>query len=57
MAAKLLEKRFGIKNVKDWMKEYDADNDGRLSYHEFKRSLKSFLNIGQDNKNGEGEEA
>ena len=56
MAAKLLEKRFGIKNVKDWMKEYDADNDGRLSYHEFKRSLKSFLNIGQD-KNGEGEEA
>ena len=27
------------------MKENDADNDGRLSYHEFKRSLKSFLNI------------
>ena len=30
------------------MKENDADNDGRLSYHEFKRSLKRFLNIKED---------
>merc|ERR1712193_376451 len=48
MAAKLLEKRFGIKDVKEWMKEYDADNDGRLSYMEFKKSLRKFLNLGGD---------
>ena len=69
MAAKLLEKRFGIKDVscgtprdvvisdlmtdfywqvKQWLKTNDADNDGRLSYLEFKRSLKQFLNINEN---------
>merc|ERR1712032_852464 len=48
MAAKLLEKRFGIKDVKEWLKDNDADNDGRLSYMEFKKSLKKFLNLGGD---------
>ena len=56
MAAKLLVKRFGIKDVsklmkKDlftfiskkvpsWMKQFDEDNDGRLSYKEFKLVMK-----------------
>ena len=74
MAAKLLEKRFGIKDVsykvnislinnssilkvKEWLKDNDADNDGRLSYMEFKKSLKKFLNLGGDDgkeeENGE----
>ena len=74
MAAKLLEKRFGIKDVsyeviiylsiyisifkvKEWLKDNDADNDGRLSYMEFKKSLKKFLNLGVDDgkeeENGE----
>ena len=72
MAAKLLEKRFGIKDVsyeviiyliiyisilkvKEWLKDNDADNDGRLSYMEFKKSLKKFLNLGggQEEENGE----
>ena len=39
------------------MKEHDADNDGRLSYMEFKKSLKKFLNLGGDDakeeENGE----
>ena len=69
MAAKLLEKRFGIKDVsfsscivqkqvylnvsfsskvKEWLKVNDADNDGRLSYMEFKKSLKNFLNINDE---------
>jgi len=48
MAAKLLEKRFGIKDVKEWLKVNDADNDGRLSYMEFKKSLKNFLNINEE---------
>merc|ERR1712087_421460 len=48
MAAKLLEKRFGIKDVKQWLKTNDSDNDGRLSYLEFKKSLKKFLNINDE---------
>ena len=34
--------------VKQWLKTNDADNDGRLSYLEFKRSLKQFLNINEN---------
>ena len=52
MAAKLLEKRFGIKDVKEWLKENDVDNDGRLSYMEFKKSLTNFLNIESKEENG-----
>merc|ERR1719220_704125 len=48
MAAKLLEKRFGIKDVKEWLQSNDADNDGRLSFLEFKKSLKEFLNINDE---------
>ena len=57
MAAKLLVKRFGIKDVSklmkirsfyldflkkvpSWMKQFDEDNDGRLSYKEFKLVMK-----------------
>ena len=43
--------------VKEWLKDNDADNDGRLSYMEFKKSLKKFLNLGGDDgkeeENGE----
>ena len=69
MAAKLLEKRFGIKDVscssagtftishtykvKEWLKMNDSDHDGRLSYMEFKKSLKKFLNITNEEQNGE----
>ena len=68
MAAKLLEKRFGIKDVscssagtftichtykvKEWLKMNDSDHDGRLSYMEFKKSLKKFLNLNNDEQNG-----
>lgn len=34
--------------VKEWLKENDADNDGRLSYMEFKKSLRKFLNLDTD---------
>jgi len=39
MAAKLLMKRFGIKDVPSWMKQFDEDMDGRLSYREFKTAI------------------
>merc|ERR1711976_1152294 len=55
MAAKLLEKSFGIKDVKGWLKQNDADNDGRLSYMEFKKSLKNFLNPQGDGQKQEAE--
>jgi hypothetical protein len=48
MAAKLLEKRFGIKDVQGWMKTCDSDNDGKLSYKEFNSSLKKYLAIHAD---------
>merc|ERR1712050_167206 len=56
MATKLLQKRFGIKNVKDWMKDNDTDGDGRLSYAEFKKSLKQILNIQLAEEKEAGEE-
>ena len=34
--------------VKQWLKTNDSDNDGRLSYLEFKKSLKDFLNINDE---------
>merc|ERR1712223_1757794 len=55
LAEKLLEKRFGIKDVKEWLKENDADNDGRLSYMEFKKSLRKFLNLDTDENVNEEE--
>merc|ERR1712227_293270 len=39
MAAKLLMKRFGIKDVPTWMREFDENSDGRLSYKEFKMAI------------------
>ena len=96
MAAKLLEKKFGIKDVSRreeykhildqinqsiiyqggtldktycywttiilikstfkvalWMKSTDTDNDGKLSYKEFNRSLKEFLKITADDNDDE----
>ena len=86
MAAKLLEKKFGIKDVSSdnfqdfyqcyhfwsqvvdfiliftiyfrvqvvhWMKSTDTDNDGKLSYKEFNRSLKEFLKITADDNEEE----
>ena len=38
--------------MKVWLKSNDADNDGRLSYMEFKKSLKKFLNLNNDEQNG-----
>jgi Ca2+-binding EF-hand superfamily protein len=35
------------------MKENDVDNDGRLSYSEFKKSLKQLLNIMEEEKENE----
>merc|ERR1712080_486700 len=39
MAAKLLEKNFGIKNVLKWLKESDTGDDGKLTYREFKEAI------------------
>ena len=35
------------------MKENDVDNDGRLSYSEFKKSLKQLLDIAEEKKEDE----
>lgn len=39
MACKLLQKRFGIKNVATWLKTTDSDNDGKLSFTEFSKAI------------------
>ena len=36
-----------------WMKSTDTDNDGKLSYKEFNRSLKEFLKITADDNDDE----
>ena len=41
--------------MKGWLKQNDADNDGRLSYMEFKKSLKNFLNPQGDGQKQEAE--
>ena len=41
--------------MKGWLKQNDADNDGRLSYMEFKKSLKNFLNPQGDGQKQESE--
>ena len=56
MAAKLLDKKFGIKDVtficilhlatcvlqaSAWMKEKDVDKDGRLNFKEFKSAIRA----------------
>ncbi|XP_023329128.1 calmodulin [Eurytemora carolleeae] len=43
MACKLLQKRFGIVNVSEWMKEVDGDSDGKLDYEEFAGSIMEIL--------------
>ena len=44
---------FGILQVNNWMKSTDTDNDGKLSYKEFNRSLKEFLKITADDNDDE----
>ena len=44
---------FGILQVNNWMKSTDTDNDGKLSYKEFNRSLKEFLKITADDNDEE----
>ena len=39
--------------VVHWMKSTDTDNDGKLSYREFNRSLKEFLKITADDNEEE----
>ena len=39
--------------VVHWMKSTDTDNDGKLSYKEFNRSLKEFLKITADDNEEE----
>merc|ERR1711936_1450226 len=39
MACKLLQKRFGIKNVGAWLRSTDTDSDGKLSFTEFSKAI------------------
>ena len=38
-ACKLIQARFEITEVDDWMEKVDSNKDGSLSYEEFKHSL------------------
>jgi len=38
-AAKLIRDRFGFDEIEDWIEKVDYDNDGILTYEEFKFSL------------------
>merc|ERR1712002_1253445 len=38
-ACKLIQARFNISEVDDWMSQVDSNQDGKLSYDEFKKSL------------------
>ena len=42
-----------VSQVVHWMKSTDTDNDGKLSYREFNRSLKEFLKITADDNEEE----
>ena len=42
-----------VAQVVHWMKSTDTDNDGKLSYKEFNRSLKEFLKITADDNEEE----
>ncbi|XP_023329137.1 calmodulin-4, partial [Eurytemora carolleeae] len=39
LASKLLQKRFGIKNISKWMNEADVDSDGKVTFKEFKKAV------------------
>merc|ERR1712179_68518 len=39
MATKLLLKRFGINDVPKWMRKTDMDQDGRLTFKEFRSDI------------------
>jgi len=52
MACKLLNKRFGIDNVSDWMKEVDDNSDGKLSYKEFSHAVMKIMKENEEAKNG-----
>ena len=43
MAAKLLQKRFGIENINEWLQENDQDGDGKMNFKEFYTSVKNAL--------------
>ena len=38
-AAKLIRDRFGFDEIEDWIEKVDYDNDGVVTYEEFKYSL------------------
>merc|ERR1711936_947886 len=44
-ACKLIQARFNISEVEDWMAQVDANNDGKLSYDEFKKSLDEKITV------------
>merc|ERR1712062_911653 len=44
-ACKLIQARFNISEVDDWMAQVDTNNDGRLSYDEFKKSLDGKITV------------
>ena len=41
----LIQARFHIAEVDEWMNKVDLDNNGRLTYEEFKKSLGNQVNI------------
>ena len=44
-AAKLIKDRFGVEEIEDWIEKVDYDNDGILTYEEFKYSFRGTLDI------------
>ena len=44
-AAKLIRDRFGFDEIEEWIDKVDYDNDGVLTYEEFKFSLAGNINM------------
>lgn len=44
-ACKLIQARFDISEVDDWMSEVDSNQDGKLSFDEFKKSLDGKVSV------------
>ena len=44
-AAKLIKDRFGFDEIEEWIEKVDYDNDGILTYEEFKYSFRGALNV------------
>ena len=44
-AAKLIKDRFGFDEIEEWIEKVDYDNDGILTYEEFKYSVRGALNV------------